>query len=107
MADGAANPYLLQAACLAGGINGMEKKIPSGKRLDIDMYAEADKVKNAPRLPANLLMRCAPWKKTPSSRIGWVKNGWALISSSNMRNGILLWRIFRAGSVKMHLMSNV
>ena len=55
LADGAANPYLLQAACLAGGINGMEKKIPSGKRLDIDMYAEADKVKNAPRLPANLL----------------------------------------------------
>ena len=55
LADGAANPYLLQAACLAVGINGIEKKTPSGKRLDIDMYAEADKVKNAPRLPANLL----------------------------------------------------
>ena len=85
----------------------MEKKIPSGKRLDIDMYAEADKVKNAPRLPANLLDALRALEKNTVLKDWLGENGWALISSSNMRNGILLWRIFRAGSVKMHLMSNV
>ena len=53
--DGAANPYLLLAAILAAGMHGIEKQIDPGKRLDIDMYAEGHTVKNAKKLPLNLL----------------------------------------------------
>ena len=55
LADGAANPYLLQAVLIGSGLWGVANKIDPGKRLDIDMYAEGHKVKNAPRLPLNLL----------------------------------------------------
>ena len=55
LADGAANPYLLQAALLVAGLDGIKNKRDPGKRLDIDMYAEGDTVKNARRLPLNLL----------------------------------------------------
>ena len=53
--DGAANPYLLQAAIIAAGIDGVVNKIDPGKRLDIDMYKEGHKVENATQLPLNLL----------------------------------------------------
>ena len=53
--DGAANPYLLQAAIMAAGIDGVINKIDPGKRLDIDMYKEGHKVENATQLPRNLL----------------------------------------------------
>ena len=53
--DGAANPYLLQAAIIAAGIDGVINKIDPGKRLDIDMYMEGHKVENATQLPLNLL----------------------------------------------------
>jgi len=55
LADGATNPYLLPAAVLAAGMDGMEKKLDPGKRLDIDMYAEPHKARGAKRLPLNLL----------------------------------------------------
>ncbi|MEZ5932368.1 MAG: type III glutamate--ammonia ligase [Alphaproteobacteria bacterium] len=55
LADGAANPYLLQAGVLAAGLEGIETKADPGKRLDIDMYAEGNKVRGAPKLPLNLL----------------------------------------------------
>jgi len=55
LADGAANPYLLQAALIGTGLWGVENKTDPGKRLDIDMYAEGHKVRNAPKLPLNLL----------------------------------------------------
>ena len=55
LADGAANPYLLQAVLIGAGLWGVANKIDPGKRLDIDMYAEGHKVKNAPKLPFNLL----------------------------------------------------
>lgn len=55
LADGAANPYLLQAAYLAAGLHGMADKIDCGKRLDIDMYAEGHTVTDAKKLPLNLL----------------------------------------------------
>ena len=55
LADGAANPYLLQAVLIGAGLWGMENKTTPGKRLDIDMYAEGHKVRNAPKLPLNLL----------------------------------------------------
>ena len=55
LADGAANPYLLQAVLIGTGLWGVENKTAPGKRLDIDMYAEGHKVRNAPKLPLNLL----------------------------------------------------
>lgn len=53
--DGAANPYLLPAAVLAAGLDGMENSRDPGQRLDINMYTEGDKAKNAKKLPLNLL----------------------------------------------------
>jgi glutamine synthetase len=55
LADGAANPYLLMAGILAAGMHGIDEKMDPGKRLDIDMYAEGHLVKNAKKLPLNLL----------------------------------------------------
>jgi glutamine synthetase type III len=55
LADGATNPYLLQAALLTAGLDGLRNKRDPGKRLDIDMYAEGHMVKDAKRLPLNLL----------------------------------------------------
>jgi glutamine synthetase type III len=55
LADGAANPYLLQAAVLAAGLDGIKHKRDPGKRLDINMYTEGDKAKGAKKLPLNLL----------------------------------------------------
>jgi len=53
--DGAANPYLLQAGILAAGLDGVANKRDPGKRLDINMYTEGHKAKNAKTLPLNLL----------------------------------------------------
>ena len=55
LADGATNPYLLQAALLVAGLDGIKNKRDPGRRLDIDMYAEGHTVTNARRLPLNLL----------------------------------------------------
>lgn len=55
LADGAANPYLLQASVLAAGLDGIANESDPGKRLDIDMYTEAHKAKGAKKLPQNLL----------------------------------------------------
>ena len=53
--DGAVNPYLLQAVIIAAGLNGVRQKADPGKRLDIDMYQLGHTVKDAQRLPLNLL----------------------------------------------------
>ena len=55
LADGAANPYLLPAAVLAAGLDGIESGRDPGKRLDINMYTEGHKAKTAQKLPLNLL----------------------------------------------------
>jgi glutamine synthetase type III len=55
LADGAANPYLLQAAVLAAGLDGIRNERDPGKRLDINMYTDGHKAKGAKRLPLNLL----------------------------------------------------
>jgi glutamine synthetase len=55
LADGAANPYLLQAGILAAGLDGIKGKKNPGKRLDINMYTDGHTVKDAKRLPLNLL----------------------------------------------------
>ncbi|WP_166418321.1 type III glutamate--ammonia ligase [Cochlodiniinecator piscidefendens] len=53
--DGAVNPYLLQAVIIAAGLDGVRTNADPGKRHDIDMYAEGHKIKDAPKLPLNLL----------------------------------------------------
>ncbi|ACM29658.1 type III glutamate--ammonia ligase [Rhizobium rhizogenes] len=53
--DGAVNPYLLQAIIIAAGLDGIRNKADPGPHHDIDMYAEGHLVKDAPRLPLNLL----------------------------------------------------
>jgi glutamine synthetase type III len=55
LADGSSNPYLLQAGVLAAGLDGIKNKLPAGQRLDINMYTEGHTVKDAKRLPLNLL----------------------------------------------------
>jgi glutamine synthetase type III len=56
LADGATNPYLLPAAVLAAGLDGIARAIDPGKPLDIDMYAEGHKAPSGTKkLPLNLL----------------------------------------------------
>ncbi len=66
LADGAANPYLLQAGLLAAGLDGIAAQRDPGKRLDLDMYVAGHAIEGARRLPLNLLdairalQACAP-----------------------------------------------
>jgi len=53
--DGATNPYLLQAAVVAAGLDGVANNRDPGKRVDLNMYTEQHKLKNVRKLPANLL----------------------------------------------------
>ena len=55
LADGAANPYLLQAGLLVSGLDGVSGRRDPGKRLDINMYTDGHSVKGAKKLPLNLL----------------------------------------------------
>ena len=55
LADGAVNPYLLQAAILAAGLDGIAANRDPGKRLDINMYTEGHLAPHVGRLPLNLL----------------------------------------------------
>ncbi|ABD05845.1 L-glutamine synthetase [Rhodopseudomonas palustris HaA2] len=55
LADGATNPYAMQAAVLAAGLDGIERQRDPGKRLDINMYQDGHLVQDAKRLPLNLL----------------------------------------------------
>ena len=52
--DGSANPYLLQAALLAAGLDGIDNKRDPGERLDINMYVDGHTVKDCKKLPLNL-----------------------------------------------------
>jgi glutamine synthetase len=54
LADGSANPYLLQAGLLAAGLHGIEAKLAPGKRIDVNMY-ESEEAARVERLPGNLL----------------------------------------------------
>ena len=56
LADGAANPYLLPAALLVAGLDGIAKGTDPGKPLDINMYEEGHKAPaDTKKLPLNLL----------------------------------------------------
>lgn len=55
LADGATNPYLMPAAVLAAGLDGMEHGRSPGPRLDINMYTDGHSVADVKKLPLNLL----------------------------------------------------
>ena len=55
LADGAVNPYILQAAALAAGLDGIENARDPGQRLDTNMYTHGHTVEDVRRLPSNLL----------------------------------------------------
>ena len=55
LADGAANPYLLQAGALACCLDGIENDRDPGKRLDINMYTDGHRAGRVKKLPLNLL----------------------------------------------------
>jgi glutamine synthetase len=76
--DGAANPYLIQAGVLAAGLDGVSNKRDPGPRLDINMYTEGHKVKNAKKLPLNLLDAL---RLTDKSKVARAAFGNAVIDS--------------------------
>ncbi|MDX8516561.1 type III glutamate--ammonia ligase [Mesorhizobium captivum] len=53
--DGAANPYLMQAAIIAAGLSGIRTEADPGPRSDIDMYKDGHTVTHGSKLPLNLL----------------------------------------------------
>jgi glutamate---methylamine ligase len=72
LADGATNPYLLQAGILAACLDGVANNRDPGKRLDINMYTEGHTVKGAKKLPLNLLdaLRLTDKSKTVREQLG-------------------------------------
>ena len=55
LADGAVNPYAMQAIILAAGLDGIHGRRDPGKRQDINMYTEGHLAGDVKRLPLNLL----------------------------------------------------
>ncbi|MEB3307445.1 MAG: type III glutamate--ammonia ligase [Cyanobacteriota bacterium] len=54
LADGDANPYLLQAAALAAGLDGIERQLDPGPRSDANLYTDPPQGSAARALPASL-----------------------------------------------------
>jgi glutamine synthetase len=65
LADGSANPYLLQAAILVAGLDGLKTNRHPGERSDFDMYAEPHKCNGAKKLPQNLLDALRAFESSP------------------------------------------
>ena len=55
LADGAANPYLLPAAIIAAGLNGIENEIDPGDQAENNNYTNPLPADKSKQLPANLL----------------------------------------------------
>jgi glutamine synthetase len=53
--DGSANLYLAQAGILAAGLEGMEKHLEPGKRLDENMFVRGTEFPDLQTLPTSLL----------------------------------------------------
>ncbi|MGX9425332.1 MULTISPECIES: type III glutamate--ammonia ligase [Bradyrhizobium] len=72
LADGAANPYAMQAAILAAGLDGIQSNRNPGKRLDINMYTDGHLVQDVKKLPLNLLdaLRALEGSKLLSESLG-------------------------------------
>jgi glutamate---methylamine ligase len=72
LADGATNPYAMQAAILAAGLDGIQSNRNPGKRLDINMYTDGHLVQDVKKLPLNLLdaLRALEGSKLLSDSLG-------------------------------------
>lgn len=70
LADGATNPYLLQAGILVAGLDGIAHGRDPGKRHDINMYTHGHTVPDAPRLPLNLLDALRAFEASETLRAG-------------------------------------
>ena len=70
LADGAANPYLLQAALIVAGLDGIKSNADPGKRLDINMYTDGHKATGAKKLPLNLLDALREFDKNKALKDG-------------------------------------
>jgi glutamine synthetase len=70
LADGATNPYMLQAGVLVAGLDGIQNKRDPGARLDIDMYAEPHLAGDVKRLPLNLLDALRAFAQSETMRAG-------------------------------------
>ena len=68
LADGAANPYLLQSSVLAAGLDGIKHKRDPGERIDINMYTDGHTITNAKKLPLNLLDALRALERSPVMR---------------------------------------
>ncbi len=68
--DGAANPYLMQAAVFAAGLDGIANARDPGRPLDINMYEEGHRLKRIKRLPLNLLDAIRLLDKSKVARAG-------------------------------------
>jgi glutamine synthetase len=68
LADGAANPYLLPAALLAAGLDGLAHARDPGPRLDLDMYVAGTAATGARSLPLNLLDAIRAFESNPTLR---------------------------------------
>jgi glutamine synthetase type III len=71
LADGAANPYLLPAALIASGLDGITQKRDPGPRDDRNAYTDPP-TSPVTRLPANLLdaLRCLAANPVLAERLG-------------------------------------
>ena len=72
--DGAANPYLLQAAIITAGLNGVEKKLNPGERSNANLYEGAKAIAKAEKLPLNLLDALRAFDKDKSFKEGLGKD---------------------------------
>ena len=58
------------AGVLASGLDGIENARDPGKRLDINMYTEGDRLRRIKRLPLNLLDALRLFDKSKTARHG-------------------------------------
>ncbi len=70
LADGAANPYLLQAGLLVAGLDGIAQARDPGPRLDINMYTHAHLASGVRQLPLNLLDALRAFEASATLRAG-------------------------------------
>jgi glutamine synthetase len=72
LADGAANPYLLPAALIAAGLDGLTHQLDPGPRRDNNMYTHPPAPGEVRTLPANLLdaLRALEDNRTLCNRLG-------------------------------------
>ncbi|MBM4436378.1 MAG: type III glutamate--ammonia ligase [Actinobacteria bacterium] len=92
LADGAANPYLLPAALLAAGLDGIAHQRDPGKRLDINMYSEGANLRGVRRLPLNLLDALRIFERSTVLREGLGKD----FTASYLKLKSAEWRDFAA-----------